>query len=295
MEQEIINKLKEKGLKDKSIKLYITILKNLNDKREIKNFKFLEKPKKILDKIKGYKLTTQRNILIAIVSTLKNLGNDLYKSYYDYMMEFNNKIEDNNKNGEKSEQQKENWIKWDEVENKFNELNKNIKLSKNISESQFDNILDAVILGLYVLIPPRRNKDYLNMKVSKDGKNLDDKYNWVNMKNKQFIFNDYKTSGTYGKQIIDVGNDLIDLLKKYLKYKKDGDNYLLVKFSGERLKSDNSITRRLNKIFGKNISSSMLRHIYLTDKYCKVNEEMKKDSEIMGHNLKMQKEYIKND
>lgn len=295
MEQEIINKLKEKGLKDKSIKLYFTILKNLNDKREIKNFKFLEKPKKILDKIKDYKITTQRNILIAIVSILKNLGNDLYKSYYDYMIEFNNKIEDNNKNGEKSDVQAKNWIKWDEVENKFNELNKNIKLSKNISESQYDNILDAVILGLYVLIPPRRNKDYLNMKISKDGKNLDDKYNWLDMKKKQFIFNDYKTSGTYGKQIIDINDDLINLLKKYLKYKKDGDGYLLVKFSGERLKSDNSITRRLNKIFGKNISSSMLRHIYLSDKYGKVNEEMKQDAEIMGHNLKMQKEYIKND
>ncbi len=295
MEQEIINKLKEKGLKDKSIKLYIMILKNLNDKREIKNFKFLEKPKKILDKIKDYKITTQRNILIAIVSTLKNLNNDLYKSYYDYMIEFNNKIEDINKNGEKSEVQAKNWIKWDEVENKFNELNKNIKLSKNISESQYDNILDAVILGLYVLIPPRRNKDYLNMKVSKDGKNLDDKYNWLDMKKKQFIFNDYKTRGTSGKQIIDINDDLINLLKKYLKYKKDGDGYLLVKFSGERLKSDNSITRRLNKIFGKNISSSMLRHIYLSDKYGKVNEEMKQDAEIMGHNLKMQKEYIKND
>lgn len=295
MEQEIINKLKDKGLKDKSIKLYFTILKNLNDKREIKNFKFLEKPKKILDKIKDYKITTQRNILIAIVSILKNLGNDLYKSYYDYMIEFNNKIEDNNKNGEKSEVQAKNWIKWDEVENKFNELNKNIKLSKNISETQYDNILDAVILGLYVLIPPRRNKDYLNMKVSKDGKNLDDKYNWFDMKKKQFIFNDYKTSGTYGKQIIDINDDLINLLKKFLKYKKDGDGYLLVKFSGERLKSDNSITRRLNKIFGKNISSSMLRHIYLSDKYSKVNEEMKQDAEIMGHNLKMQKEYIKND
>lgn len=295
MEQEIINKLKDKGLKDKSIKLYFTILKNLNDKREIKNFKFLEKPKKILDKIKDYKITTQRNILIAIVSILKNLNNDLYKSYYDYMIEFNNKIEDNNKNGEKSDVQAKNWIKWDVVENKFNELNKNIKLSKNISESQYDNILDAVILGLYVLIPPRRNKDYLNMKVSKDGKNLDDKYNWLDMKKKQFIFNDYKTSGTYGKQIIDINDDLIDLLKKYLKYKKDGEGYLLVKFSGERLKSDNSITRRLNKIFGKNISSSMLRHIYLSDKYGKVNEEMKQDAEIMGHNLKMQKEYIKND
>lgn len=295
MEQEIINKLKEKGLKDKSIKLYLTILKNLNDKREIKNFKFLEKPKKILDKIKDYKLTTQRNILIAIVSTLKILDNDLYKSYYDTMNEYNNKIENDNKNNEKSETQSKNWIKWENVENKFNELNNNIKLSKNISEKQYDNILDAVILGLYVLIAPRRNKDYLLMKVSKDGKNLDDKYNWLDMKKKQFIFNDYKTSKTYGKQIIDINNDLINLLKKYLKYKKDGEGFLLVKFSGERFKSDNSITRRLNKIFDKNISSSMLRHIFLSDKYGKVNEEMKKDAENMGHDINMQKEYIKKD
>lgn len=293
MEAEIIQKLKDKKLSENSIKLYITLLKNLNDKREIRNFKFLEKPKKILDKIKDYKPTTQRNILISIVSILKSLNNDLYKEYYDTMIEMNKKIEDESKENKKSDAQKENWISLDDVKKKYEELKSKIKLSKNISEEQYDNILDTVILGLYVLLPPRRNKDYLLMKVSKDGKNMNNTDNWLDMKKKQFIFNNYKTKKAFGQQIIDIPNELVDLLKKYLKYKKDADGYLLVKFSGERLKSDNSITRRLNKIFGKNISSSMLRHIYLSDKYKDVKEEMKADSQMMAHSMKTQESYIK--
>lgn len=293
MEQEIITKLKEKKLSDNSIKLYMTILKNINDKREIKNFKFLEKPKKILEKIKDYKLTTQRNILIAIVSVLKNLGNDLYKSYYDLMIEYNKKIEDGNKNNEKTETQKNNWMEFKDVENKFNELKSKLKGSSNISEDMYNNYLNAVVLGLYVLIPPRRSKDYTLMKVSKDSKGLDDKYNWLDLKKKQFIFNNYKTEKTYGQQIVDVPTELFELIKKYLKYKKDGEGFLLVKFNGERLKQDNSITRLLNKIFGKRISSSMLRHIYLSSKYGKVLEEQKADAEKMGQSIEMQKDYIK--
>jgi integrase len=293
MEAEIIQKLKEKKLSVNSIKLYLSILKNLNDKREIKDFKFLDNPKKILDKIKDYKITTQRNVIIAIVSVLKNLGNDLYKKYYDIMLDLNKKIEDEAKENKKTETQNKNWIKWDEVIAKFEELKNNNKMPKNISETQYDNLLDTVILGLFVLSPPRRNKDYLMMKVSKDGKGLDDKYNWLDMKKKQFIFNNYKTEKSYGQQIIDVPVGLIDIIKKYLKYKKDGEGYLLVKFNGDRLISDNSLTRRLNKIFGKNISSSMLRHIYLSDKYKDVKEQMKDDALAMAHSVSQQKDYIK--
>jgi integrase len=273
--------------------LFQNYLKNLNDKREIRNFKFLEKPKKILEKIKDYKLTTQRNILIAIVSVLKNLGNDLYKSYYDLMIEYNKKIEDGNKNNEKTETQKNNWMEFKDVENKFNELKSKLKGSSNISENMYDNYLNAVVLGLYVLTPPRRNKDYLLMKVSKDGKNMNDKYNWLDIKKKQFIFNNYKTDKTYGQQIVDIPTELFELIKKYLKYKKDGDNYLLVKFNGNKLTSDNSITRLLNKIFGKNISSSMLRHIYLTNRFKDVNKEMQDTALKMGHSVFQQKDYIK--
>jgi len=295
MEAQIIQKLKDKGLSDKSIKLYVTILKGLNDKKEIRDFKFLSNPKKILLKLKDYKPTTQRNALIAVVSVLKNLNNDLYKSYYDLMIEMNKKIEDNSKENKKTETQNNNWMKWSEVQKKFDELVKKLKGSKNISEEGYDNYLDAVILGLYTLLPPRRNVDYLLMKVSKDGKDLDTKFNWLDMKKKQFIFNNYKTKKAFGQQILDVPAELMDLLKKYLKYKKEGEGYLLVKFSGDRLKSDNAITRRLNKIFDKNVSSSMLRHIYLSDKYGKVQEEMKDDAEAMAHSVSQQKDYIKRD
>jgi hypothetical protein len=205
----------------------------------------------------------------------------------------NKKIEDDAKENKKSATQDKNWMKWSEVQKKFDELVKKLKGSKNISEEGYDNFLDVVILGLYTLLPPRRNVDYLLMKVSKDGSNMDTKNNWFDMKKKQFIFNNYKTKKAFGQQIIDIPKELLDLLKKYIKYKKEGEDYLLVKFSGERLKSDNAITRRLNRIFGKNVSSSMLRHIYLSDKYGKVQEEMKDDAEAMAHSVSQQKEYIK--
>ena len=270
-------------------------MKNLNDKREIKDLKFLNKPKKILEKIKDYKLTTQRNIVIAIVSVLKALNNPLYESYYDTMIEMNKQIEEDNKKNEKTETQKNNWMEWDDIVAKFNELKSKLKGRSNISNSLYDNYLDAVVLGLYVLIPPRRSKDYLLMKVSKDGKNMDEKYNWLDIKKKQFIFNNYKTDKAYGQQIIDTPSELFELIKKYLKYKKDGEGFLLVKFNGERLKQDNSITRALNKIFGKKVSSSLLRHIYITNRFKDVNKEMQDTALKMGHSVSQQKEYIKND
>ena len=296
MEDKILETLQNKNLSNNSIKLYMSILKNLNDKKEIKDLKFLSKSKKIFDKIKDYKPTTQRNILISIVSVLKALDNPLYKDYYDDMMKLNKIIDEDTKKNEKTEQQEKNWMKWDEIVNKFNDMNSKLKKSySNISESQYDDLLDTVILSLYVCLPPRRNKDYLLMKVSIDGKNMTDtKYNYLDMKKKQFIFNNFKTKKAFGQQIIDIPDECYNLLKKYLKYKKGNTDFLLVKFNGDQLKSDNAITRRLNNVFGKNVSSSMLRHIYLSDKYNGVKEEMKKDSKMMAHSTSQQADYIKN-
>jgi len=211
-------------------------------------------------------------------------------------MKMNKSIEENNKLNVKSETQNKNWMKWDDVVSKFNEMKSKIKSHKNISEEQYNHILATVILGLYVCIPPRRNKDYLLMKVSKDGKNMTDtNNNYFDVKKKQFQFNNFKTKKAFGQQIIDIPDELFELLKKYLKYKKDGDGFLLVKFNGENLKSDNAITRILNGIFDKNVSSSMLRHIYLSDKYNEVKDEMKKDSELMAHSTSQQADYIKKD
>jgi hypothetical protein len=69
----------------------------------------------------------------------------------------------------------------------------------------------------------------------------------------------------------------------------------LVSQSGEPLTAVNAITRLLNKVFGKKIGSSMLRHIYISDKYKDVMEEQQKDAANMGHSVELQREYFKKD
>lgn len=113
--------------------------------------------------------------------------------------------------------------------------------------------------------------------------------NYYDQKGNRFIFNKYKTSKTYGQQIVELPDSLSEVLKQYIRRhpmnKEIKTNYpLLVNASGEPLEQNNSITRILNKIFGKKVGSSMLRHIFITDKYGGTLVEQLKDSVAMGHN-----------
>jgi len=68
----------------------------------------------------------------------------------------------------------------------------------------------------------------------------------------------------------------------------------LAKFDGSPIKSSSEMTRMLNKIFKKKIGCSMLRSIFLTDKYGSTVEEMKKDTTEMGTSTETaQSNYIK--
>ena len=63
----------------------------------------------------------------------------------------------------------------------------------------------------------------------------------------------------------------------------------------------NGLTKFLYQVFaptGKKISSSMIRHIYLTDKYGDESsyKEKEKDAEKMGHSVgEQQRVYVKKD
>jgi hypothetical protein len=68
-----------------------------------------------------------------------------------------------------------------------------------------------------------------------------------------------------------------------------------VDFKGIPYTNNNDMTRLLYKIFNKKIGCNMLRHIYLTDKYKDVLDEMKQDTNEMGTSVEMMKDqYIKN-
>jgi hypothetical protein len=74
---------------------------------------------------------------------------------------------------------------------------------------------------------------------------------------------------------------------------KNSNIPFLVYYNGSLFNKVNCITRILNKTFGKSVGSSMLRHIFLTNKYGDVIEEQKEDAKAMGHSLEQQKDYVK--
>lgn len=306
---DIFEKLKAKGITESSLKLYTNNLKRLNDGNEVKNVTFLKDFDAIVGKLEHYKPNTRRSYLISIVSFLKEEPKQkkLYDKYYDLMMQYNKELAVNNT---KSETQEANWIDQDEVLKIYGELaEKAVPLieKKRMTEKEYNTVLDWVILSLYCLQPPRRNADYqLCMAVKKyDAETSDKKFNYLDTTNWKFIFNNYKTSGTYKSQVQPVNDALKDVLQSYLtkvtplktEYKKKTASIpLLVDFEGRPLEANNAITRILNKIFGKRIGVSMLRNIYLTSKYGSKVEQLNEDATAMGTSSNVIKDqYVKLD
>lgn len=302
-ETELISKLKTKKLSDTSIKSYIRNLELLNDKKPLNNIKFLNDIDTIQDKLNNKSANTAKSYYIIIVSILNLLDNDKLRDKYYKLMK--DKVEETKKNledGKANKAQTNNWETWTDVLKKYKDIKDIVdtfKNNKNINENQYNCLLALMILALYTLTPPRRN-EYANMNVIYKADN-NDNINYLSYSDKYFYFNDYKTKKTYGSQIIPINKDLMEIINLYLKYhpvikgkiNKNTNSHFLVDWEGKNI-TTNNITKILNKIFDKKISTSMLRHIYLTSKYKDVNKEEKKDADLMAHSQMMQKEYIKN-
>jgi len=313
--EQLKHKLSSNNLNATSIDLYIKNIKRLNNNQDFNNLNFLFDIEKINNFINKYKKNTQRTYLISIVSCL-NVVKDknkkfkiLYDKYYNMMKELSINI-NNIPTDILNDTQKKGFISYDELLEEFDKLHDYV-LDELINEDklnkeQYNKLLTFVILSLYILQNgPRRNIDYQKMNImfnNDNKKKYDDKYNWYDLKNKVFIFNQYKTKKVYGTQIIDVNPKLSKILQVYfgyhplLKFKNidDDDIPLLVKYDGSILNQVNSITNILNK-FRPYLGSSMLRHIVITDKFKNVEEEKKKLANEMGHSVSTQNKYIKNE
>ena len=113
-------------------------------------------------------------------------------------------------------------------------------------------------------------------------------------KNGILYFNAYKTAKTYGTQTLDVKTLAPDFDKMIKKWIKLNDNeYMLFGTNGNKLTSP-QVTKKLNQIFnGRNISTDILRHVFLTHKYGSIQKAMKNDASMMGNSLEEQALCIK--
>lgn len=267
-----------------TLNLYQTKLKILNDYKPIKNLNFLNDIDNIKSKIEKYKPNTRRTYIISIVSILKCLTasdkkptKKLKKLFDDYsiiMNDYNSKLKDQTTITEGTK-----ILKTDEINDIYEEI-KQKAINKGSNRNDYQ---DYLILSLYHLLPPRRNKDYIYMKfINNYDNDLSKDFNYYD--GSKFYFNVYKTRGKYQEQIIDVPKELKIILNNYIKkYKIENDNFILTdKNNNDLTKNTNSMTGILNRIFKSKVGSSMLRRSFLTNKYGKSRDELAEDVEAMG-------------
>ena len=292
----------ELGVAETSAVQYLQTLYRLNDNKPFRNMGWSKDTATVEENVKDLAEGTRAVYYRSLASVLS-----LYKTYKKWVKYWKTKGETLQPRVDKTktEKQSDNWLEWKDVEKVRDALEQRSSLLKNegrgrtLDEEEFSNLLDYLVVSLYTLVQPRRNKDYSLMYVVKNWRpSMSEEFNYYDIKTKRFIFNNYKTAKTYGQQIEEVPEELQKVLNLYIKYhplRKQASYPLIVNYLGEELNPVNGITRLLNRVFGKNLGSSMLRHIYLTNKYGgAMIDEKEEDARKMAHSVKCQQEiYVK--
>lgn len=296
----------ERKIAESTATQYLQTLFKLNGSKPFNNLAWTKKFEAVQSIIDSYADSTRGNqymVLSSALSTFKDKAT--YKAAYnhwkDKMMEARKERAEKPIH-EKSEKQEENWLTWEEINKKKSEIGSecsHFTSTKHITASQFELLQQYLVLSLYTDIQPRRNQDYLEMYVVKKlPKDAPTEHNYYDMSTHKFIFNKYKTAKKYGQQTENVPAPLQEVLAAYIRHhplskSKTKEFRLLVRPDGTPLNTVNSITRILNKVFGKKVGSSMLRHSYLSGKYGDTIKEMEKDGVAMAHSTGVQQGYIK--
>ena len=182
----------------------------------------------------------------------------------------------------------------EEDQNKIVSYDKEIILN-NIEK--LENIEDKVIYGVYTLLPPRR-LEYSNvyLRTRSFYKKEDENKNYIIIFKKrpvQFVFNDYKTKKTFGRQEINIPEELGIILMEYIKSKKLKTGDKLFDYTSNYLGV--VISKVLLDVYGEKMSLNYLRRSYAT--YMNTlnisNNEKEILSIMMGHSYNQNLKYRK--
>lgn len=280
-----------------SIKTYTSILRSLHRKvfgdESEPSMETFKEDKKILDFLRDVPPNRRKTILSALV-VLTDEGK--YREVMNKdVSEYNTEIAKQ----ELTPSQEKSWINKDQLDDVYKDLKHTADMllkKTHLTPSDLQKIQEYIMISVMggFFIPPRRALDYCLFKIKNVDKDVD---NYFESGSKpKMVFNKYKTSKTYGQQVIDIPKELKTILMKWIKV--NPTEYLLFDTNMSPLNSV-KVNQRLSKIF-KGISTgtsvNALRHSYLTTKYGHTIQQAKaidKDMSEMGSSPSMITTYIK--
>jgi hypothetical protein len=248
--KKILDDLKSKcGVASATAEAYVRALVELNNDTPFLNVGFL-KSTDAMGKLVGQHIPeTQKALLTAIVSVL-SLSKDVptfkrvYQHYYRQLY---------------PKKATEPTLTWEDVLKVKSSMTLDPYIrKKKLGDEERKGLMNYLVLSLYTDIPPRRNQDYMCMKVVNaydDSKHTED--NYVCMTSGKMVFNKFKSRKATGAQTVIVPKELMDTIKLWVKLNKIPDLGQLLE-----VKTANGITRILNKVLGKKIGSGYLKTIY---------------------------------
>lgn len=322
---KLINQIKlHRDIKDSTIKSYSSYLNKLSNIITGKPFRsrqfLLKKKDEILeflnDDTKVKSASDRRGYLAAILVAIapeksipanKNFAK-VYKLYNKLIKDVNNEYSKSIEDNTKTEKDKENWKSWDQILAIKNENNLKTKVlfesTKNIAKHcDRQQVLQNAIISVYTLLPPRRleyaeailysKSGYDSMLKKNDTQNLDNSvYCVLGLKKGFFHYGKNTTKSKTSKNVvIDIPNELLNILKKYVKvFDLRVGSYLFQTLRGRKF-SKNLFGKELRKM---DVSVNILRKSYLSNKYGSGIEDQLQDAMMMNHSKGVQQSvYVK--
>lgn len=292
------------NLKTNTIKQYVINLNKLKKLFDTDNYDFLKDTDEVMDKISDLHYLSQRNMLNAIIVLLMALNkdekyDDLLEKYGKIRDDMNDKYSDEQKSGVISDKQSKNFATTEEVFEMINKMAEDLKPIKkktkdNITKKEMQLLQAYTLFNIYARMPFRNDVAGMSAinqaaynKLSNEEKKENNYLVVPSKGNIYFVLNKYKTSKKYEELDLPIEDPN---LRKILRYfiKMNGMGVLFKTSTGKpltRIELSKVLLKFSKAYMGKSISTTLLRKSYLSGKYSKVKDEMKKDSKILGHDV----------
>lgn len=307
---QMMNEVKEKlsqwnpRLKETSLNQYADKLRKIRQDVKEDSFDFFlnaDEMVKYMEEKHSNESTRKAylNVIISymIASSMDESKIDIYRKPRDIL---NDNYMNQQLSGELVESQKKKFVSMDIVNQLIDKMS--IDLSEEPKTIMEHNLWKShLIFKTHTILPLRNEVGTLIVMSPSKMKLLDKDYikknNFLMVgkagKINSIVLNDYKTDHLYDTKTIPFPESLNKVYKRYMKKFKIKTGMPLINWT--RAQQSSNLTNISRRYINVPLSSQMLRHIYLTDKYGKVKLEMMEDASVSGHSTNTQNViYIKN-
>jgi hypothetical protein len=286
------------SLSDVSIRNYLSKLNTvskLTTKKDYSNYKFLLKPKKVIDALNKSTLKGVKDYYspIIILLDLVKANKEVIKVYQDELIKQAEEEYEKREQNVLTTTEKERILTMKEINDRYDKFQ--VKTPSDL--------MDKLIVAFYFKndLIPRNNLP--KIKITNKDKGLDDNYNYLvvdkDKKPKEIIMLNYKTRNTYREQRFNITPELKKLLEEYMSsFNKEVGDFLFSTESGYEIK-DNSflyvIKKAMEEVLQSPLNIDLIRSIIINDFYTgkpKSIQQKKEFARRLLHSPLVSQEYV---